>query len=151
MSSSSTKNNSKVLGRKVWFLELDGRPVAYTMVFQFKGVAYIMKTSFVEEYRRLGLGKSVMNAAIKDLFDKKEVQEIEFMTYLPMVRFWRATCMKRVRIRLGSRGIVYLAYARATLREATTRLNHNNEHTYPAPVARLQLAEVGRRRVPRPL
>jgi len=150
MSSSSTKDNSKVLQRKVWFLELDGRPVAYSMVFQFKGVAYIMKTSFVEEHRRLGLGKSVMYATIKDLFDKKEVREIDFMTYLPMVRFWRASCVKRVRIRLGNRGIVYLAYARAGLREATSRLNHGNERPYDAPVARSQLAEVGRRRISRP-
>jgi hypothetical protein len=150
MSSSSTKDNSKVLGRKVWFLELDGRPAAYSMLFQFKGVAYFMKMSFVEEYRRLGLGKFVNSAAIKDLFDKKEVQEIDFMTYLPMMRFWRVGCMKRVRIRLGNRGIVYLAYARSTLREATTRLNRDNERTYYAPAARSQLAEVGRRCISRP-
>jgi hypothetical protein len=150
MSSSSTKDKSKVLGRKVWFLELDGRPVAYSMVFQYKGVAYIMKMSFVEEYRRFGLGKFVNYVAIKDLFDKKEVQKIDFMTYLPMMRFWRSSCKKRVRIRLGNRGIVYLAYARSMLRKATTRLNHENERTYYAPVARLQLAEAGRRRISRP-
>jgi hypothetical protein len=150
-SSSSTKDNSKVLGRKVWFLELDGRPVAYSIVFQYKGVAYVMKTSFVEEYRRLGIGKSVTYAAIKDLFEKKEVQEIEFMTYLPMVRFWRASCMKRVRIRLGNRAIVYQASAKSMLREAITRLNHDNERAYHAPVARSQLAEVRRRRIPSPL
>jgi hypothetical protein len=146
MSSSSTKDSRKVLGRKVWFLELDGQPVAYSMVFQFKGVAYIMKTSFVEKYRKLGLGKTVMHAAIKDLFDKKEVQWIDFMTYLPMVSFWRARCMNRVRIRLGNRGIVYLAHARSELREATSRLNREGKSAYHAPLARLQLAEVGRMR-----
>ncbi len=146
-SSSSTNNNIIILGRKIWFLELNNQPVAYTMVLQYKGTAYIVKTSFVEEYRKLSLGKFVMYATIKDLFDKKEVQKIDFLTYLTLVEFWRANCLKRVRIRLGSGIIINLAYARSIFRTAVARLNHDNRCAYAAPTARTQLNEGKRKSI----
>jgi hypothetical protein len=146
-SSSSTNNNTIILGRKIWFLELNNQPVAYTMVLLYKGTAYIAKTSFVEEYRKLSLGKLVMYATIKDLFDKKEVQKIDFLTYLPIVEFWRANRLKRVRIRLGSRIMINLAYANSIFRTAVERLNHDNELEYFTATARAQLNKEKRKRV----
>jgi hypothetical protein len=147
-SSSHTRDNRTVLGRKVWFLELDGRPVAYAMVFQYKGVAYTMKTSFVEQCRKLGLGKYLKSASLKDLFDGKEVQKIDFMSYFPYMAFWRVGCVKRLRVTAGNRAIVDLACARSVLGKAAAHLGRGKEHEYSAPEARKQLAEVLRRAKP---
>ncbi|MGD0329190.1 MAG: GNAT family N-acetyltransferase [Nitrososphaeria archaeon] len=146
-SSSSTNNNTIIIKRKIWFLELNNQPVAYAMILQYKGTAYMAKTSFAEEYRELSLGKFVMYAAIKDLFDKKEVQKIDFLTYLPIVEFWRANCLKRVRIILGSGIFVKQEYAKSIFRTAVARLNHDNRREYYMPTARTQLNEDKRKSI----
>ena len=150
MSSSSTKDNIRFLRRKIWFLELEGKPVAYSIVLQYKGVAYIVKTAFVEAYSRLGLGRYIIYATVRDLFEDKEVEKIDFQTYYPIVRSWRVNCVKRVRIRLGNRAIVYLAHARALLRRMINSLKKNDGRAEHSPTARSQLTQAKKRRVSSP-
>jgi hypothetical protein len=145
-----TENKSADLKRKLWFLEIEGRLVAYAMVFQHRGVAYVAKTSFAEEYSWVGPGKHMMSAVMKDLFDCREVQKIDFMTYLPMVRFWRASAMKRVRVRLGNSAVVEIARIRWMLEEARARLNKAGERDFSAPTAHAQLTGFQQKHVPRP-
>ena len=140
-SSASADECGSILKRKVWFLEMEGRPIAYVLVFQHGDTAYIMKTSFDERYRKTGAGKYAMYAAMRDLFDANEVREIDFMTNLPMVRFWRADLRKRIRLRMGSKVIVSLAEARSILREGASRLGNGSRGAFFAPTARTQLAE----------
>lgn len=104
-SSSATKTNSD-FERKIWFLELNDQTLAFTLVIQYKGTAFIAKTSFAEQYRRLCLGLCVNNAAIKALFDEKEVKRIDFMTSVPFTRIWATTCLPRVRY-IISEGIIW--------------------------------------------
>ncbi len=150
MSSSSTKDNIRFLRRKVWFLELEGQPVAYSIVLQYKGVAYIVKTAFVEAYSRLGPGRYMIYATVRGLFEDKEVEKIDFQTYYPIVRSWRVNCVKRVRIRLGNRAIVYLAHARALLRRTINSSKKNDGRAEHSDTARSQLTQAKKRRVSSP-
>jgi predicted acetyltransferase len=100
-SSSSNKDNPLSYRCKIWFLELEHQPIAYTMSFHYKGTAFFVKTSFIEKYRNLTPGKFVKKAAIKDIFDKKEEKTIDFMTNMPLVGFWGTSCLPRVRIIFG--------------------------------------------------
>jgi CelD/BcsL family acetyltransferase involved in cellulose biosynthesis len=84
----------------IWFLELSDRPVAYSLVIQYKGTAWIVKTSFADEYRCLSLGIYVVNAAIQDLFSKGTVQKIDFMTDLPFMKTWHPLSMPRVKFKI---------------------------------------------------
>ena len=145
-SSSTTKDNSAILRRKIWFLELNNQAVAYSMVFQYKGIAYIAKTSFVEEYRKLGLGKFIIEVAIKNLFDKKEVHKIDFMTYVPLVGFWKADRLERVRLRLGSRVIVNFAFAMSIPRLVVAHLYDINKLSDLALTAQSQLNRAKRKK-----
>jgi hypothetical protein len=105
-SSSSNKDNHLGYRRRIWFLELEQQPIAYTMSIHYKGTAYFVKTSFIEKYRNLSPGKFVNRAAIMDIFDKKEDKVIDFMSNLPLVSFWGTSCLHRVRLIFGY-GLVF--------------------------------------------
>jgi len=89
----------------VWFLELNDRPLAYTLVLQYKGVAFFMKTSYDERHKRCSPGMYVLNAAIRGLFNKREVRNIDFLTDLPFERTWASLCLPRVRVMMSRKGI----------------------------------------------
>ena len=82
----------------VWFLELDGKPIAYQLVLQYKEVAYFVKTSYNERYKRLSPGAYVINSAIRDMCNRSEVKEIDFLTDLPSYQTWTSKRLPRVRI-----------------------------------------------------
>lgn len=91
--------------RSVWFLELNGKPIAYTLVLQYKGTAYTCKTSYNKEYRRFSPGIYLKNVAIRDLFDSGKIKMIDFMTNLPFHERWTSTRLSRVEFFL-SKGYV---------------------------------------------
>jgi hypothetical protein len=72
----------------VWLLELNGKYVAYTMGCQYKGTAYMVKSSYDEKMKKLSLGIYINEHAISDLFRSKEVKTINFMTNLPFASRW---------------------------------------------------------------
>jgi Acetyltransferase (GNAT) domain len=90
--------------RNVWFLELNGQAIAYTMVLQYKGTAYTCKTSYKKQYRKLSTGIYLKNAVIRDLFNSGRVRMIDFMTNLPFQERWTSTHLSRVEFSL-SKGI----------------------------------------------
>jgi hypothetical protein len=100
-SSLPNKDSPLRFRRRIWFLELENQPIAYTISFHYKGVAFFTKTSFVEKYRNLSPGTFVNKAAIMDVFDRKEDKTIDFMSNMPLVNFWGVSCLQRVRIIFG--------------------------------------------------
>jgi len=82
----------------VWLLELNDRTLSYVFVLQYKGVAYLVKTSYDERYRRFAPGIYILNAAIRELFNKGQVSKIDFLTDFPFMRIWTSICLPRVRV-----------------------------------------------------
>jgi hypothetical protein len=72
----------------VWFLELAGHPIAYTLVIFYAGVAYITKTSYNARYRRFYPGIYINQAAIRQLWDTKNIRLIDFLTDLQFMETW---------------------------------------------------------------
>lgn len=86
--------------RSVWFLELNGHAIAYSLVIQYKGTAYIAKTSYDNQYREFYPGIYAINGAVRDLFNCGRVKTIDFMTNLPFVKKWASVHQLRFRFLL---------------------------------------------------
>jgi len=89
----------------VWFLELNDNTLAYSLVLQYKDMAYLSKTSYDQRYKGCFPGIYVQNAAIRDILERKMVQNIDFMTDLPFHRNWTSITLPRVQVILAQRGI----------------------------------------------
>lgn len=90
----------------VWFLELNEQTIAYALVLQYKKVAFIVKTSYDKRYKKLQPGIYINNEAIRDLFNKRQVGKIDYLTDLPFHRNWTSICLPRVKVMMSRRGIV---------------------------------------------
>jgi len=88
----------------IWFLELNDQPLAYTLVLQYKGMAFLMKTSYDERFKRFSPGMYILNTAIRELFHKREVRNIDFLTDFPFERTWTSMCLPRVRVMMSPKG-----------------------------------------------
>jgi hypothetical protein len=86
--------------RTVRFLELNNHPIAYSLVFQHNETAYIYKTSYNDQYKRLYPGIYIINKTINDLFNLGNVKLIDFMTNKPFMTRWTAKHLSRIRISL---------------------------------------------------
>ncbi len=82
----------------VWLLELNGDSIAYCVGCQYKGTAYLVKTSFDDKWRTLYPGIYIMNLAIRALFRSGEVKAISFMTNLAFHETWTSLCLPRVKV-----------------------------------------------------
>jgi hypothetical protein len=85
------------------FLELNHQSIAYSMVIQYKGIAIGVKTSFVQKYRKLGVGAYSNNAIIRALFDKEDVKQFDFLTNLHYMGIWTHKCLPRVKYTINKR------------------------------------------------
>ena len=83
--------------RKVWLLELNGTTIAYSFAIQYKGTAYLAKTSYNKQYRGIYPGVYIFNWAIRDLFNCGEVKNIDFLTNLPFLKKWASQYKSRSR------------------------------------------------------
>jgi len=91
---------------KVWFLELNGQTLAYTLVLQYKETAYIVKTSFDEEYRKFQPSIYINNAAIRELFEEGQARHIDWLSDLPFHRNWTEISMPRVEVMMSRSGVI---------------------------------------------
>jgi hypothetical protein len=80
----------------VWFLDLNDQTLAYALVFQYKEVAFIVKTSYDERYKKLYPGIFIVNEAIRELFGRGQVKKIDFLTDLPFMETWTSLSLPRV-------------------------------------------------------
>jgi hypothetical protein len=98
--SSSAIGKFPGFSRTVCFLELNGQPIAYSFSIQYKGVAYIAKTSYNNKYRKLYPSIYAINKTLSCLFDCSNITLIDFMTNLPFMKRWTPKQMSRVRLSL---------------------------------------------------
>jgi hypothetical protein len=86
--------------RSVWFLELNDHAIAYSLVVQYKGTAYMCKTSYNNQYRKFSLGIYINNVMVRDSFNSGSITMIDLMTNLPFYKYWTSKYMLRVRLLL---------------------------------------------------
>jgi hypothetical protein len=84
--------------RSVWFLELNDHAIAYTLVIEYKGTAYVAKTSYKYQYRKLSPGIYINNVMVRDLFNSDRIKTIDFTTNLPFYKYWTSRRLLRVRL-----------------------------------------------------
>jgi len=83
------------------FLELNDYPIAYSIVYQYKHKASIVKTSYNAYYRKYYPGMYIVHATIHALFNGQSVNNIDFLTDMPFMDAWTKTCQSRIRVFLG--------------------------------------------------
>ncbi len=86
--------------RYVWLLDLGGKDIAYSLVFEYKETAYFVKTSFNNEFRRLYPGIYTNHVAIESFFTSGNVKAIDFLTNLPFHKIWASNYLSGVRVLL---------------------------------------------------
>jgi hypothetical protein len=98
----------------VWFLELNNQALAYNLIIQYKEIAYCVKTSYGKRYEKLSPGIYVINTAIREFFNERQIRKIDFLTDLPFMETWTSLRLPRVRI-LMSRNSVLLSIIKFAL------------------------------------
>jgi hypothetical protein len=86
--------------RSIWFLELNNHYIAYSLVIQYKKIAYVAKTSYDNQYRKLYPSIYTINKIVSGLFSRREVTLIDFMTNLSFMTRWTSKHLFRVRLSL---------------------------------------------------
>jgi hypothetical protein len=86
--------------RSIWFLELDNHPIAYTLVIQYLGTAYLVKTSFNDEFRKFSPSIFLTNEIINSSFCSGNLKLIDFMTNLPFMQKWKPIQLSRIQFSL---------------------------------------------------
>jgi GNAT acetyltransferase-like protein len=98
---------------KIWFLELNGQAIEYHLVIEYRGTAFLTKTSYAEKYKQLSPGLFVRNAIIADQFNRQEAETIDFLTNLPYMKTWNVICLPRIRFTLNESAIPNLTGIKA--------------------------------------
>jgi len=91
---------------RVWFLELDGEPVAYTVVLQYKDTAFFAKNSYDNEFRKASPGVFLRNFVIREMFLQKSITKIDFLTALGVHDRWGPSIEMRTRVLIARKGWV---------------------------------------------
>lgn len=86
------------LRQVVWFLELNGQAIAYTLALQYRRIAFIAKTSYDNRYKMLYPGLFINNSAIEDFFNNTNVERIDLMTNLSFHNAWTVKSLSRVQL-----------------------------------------------------
>ena len=87
---------------KAYFLELNGYTIAYFLVFLYKEVAFLLKTSYDERYKNLSPGSFLRYCVIHKIFESEKVKCIDFVTDLPHHLRWGSVCVPRTRTTIVS-------------------------------------------------
>lgn len=101
-----TVKNEPDLNWTVRFLELDEQPLAYSLIIQYKEMAFCMKTSYDDRYKRFYPGIYINNEAIRELFNKRQVKKIDFLTKLPFHRNWTSIWTPRARVIMSRKSLI---------------------------------------------
>jgi len=85
----------------VWFLELGGKTIAYCITLEFGEVAFLVKTSYDENYKRFYPGIFLQNSIIHEMFNSERIKRIDFLSDLPYLKTWTNECIPRARVLLA--------------------------------------------------
>ncbi len=91
---------------RILFLELNGRKIAYVINLQFKNFSTIIKTSYDNMFRKYSPGVQIINEAVKDLYNREEIDLIDFLTNIPVSNKWSNTVLYRSRIILSPKRLL---------------------------------------------
>jgi len=90
----------------VWFLELNNQTLAYSLVLEYREMAFIVKTSYDERYKGFYPGIYVNNAAIRELFNRGLVKSIDLLTDIPFQRTWTSNSLPKVSVTMTRRSVL---------------------------------------------
>jgi hypothetical protein len=93
---------------RVFFLELNEETVAYSLFLQYRKEAINMKTSYDKRYKRYYAGKYITHMALRELFNKHEINRIDFVTDLPFLKTWTDLSLPRVTACMCRKGLFSL-------------------------------------------
>ncbi|MCW4016398.1 MAG: GNAT family N-acetyltransferase [Candidatus Bathyarchaeota archaeon] len=91
---------------EVWFLEVKGQAIAYLLVFNYNGTAFFVKTSYNSKFKKYAPGNFLSKEITHNIFKKKNVNKIDFITNLPGDKIWNPTIKKRTTVIVGSNSIL---------------------------------------------
>lgn len=103
--SQTTEKIEPIYSPKVWFLEINGLPIAYQIVLLFKEQACLIKTSYDADFKKYSPGKFLSDEVIHELFKMGNVKKIDFITNLPFVQVWKPTCQNRIQITIEKKSL----------------------------------------------
>jgi hypothetical protein len=119
---SSAVNTIPNFRRRIGFLYLNDKAIAYHFAFEYRGTAYMCKTSFNNKYRNLYPGVYLVNEAIRDSFNSGNVQMIDFLTSLPFHERWTRSNHLRINVLLSNNFL--LSFVQSCKRIALRLLIH---------------------------
>ena len=105
----------------IWSLELSDKTIAYCIVFEYFDVAFIIKTSFDEQFKRFCPGIILQNAIIHEQFNNGRITSVDFTSDLPYQKTWTDECIPRTRILLA-KGILPTTMQFMFLNEITGKM-----------------------------
>jgi hypothetical protein len=79
----------------VWFLELNGKPIAFELVMILGGTAYHPNGSYDAHYKEFAPGKVLAMIMFQDLFEKENVTRMEFFTFHDNMKAWDPEVKRR--------------------------------------------------------
>ena len=101
------RSDSSYYDSEVWFLELNGRAIAYQLSLFYRGVSFFIKTSYDARFGKVSPGKFLINSAIRELFRRKTVNMVDFITDLPFHRIWNPLICKRERVYIERKPVLF--------------------------------------------
>jgi CelD/BcsL family acetyltransferase involved in cellulose biosynthesis len=109
---------------RMWFVRLDGRPLAFRLDLEVEGVYYHLKGGYEPSFSRFSPGLLLQHESVKHAFSSG-ARRYEFLgADEPYKLNWTKTCRDRVAVRVFGRGPRGTAewFARAVARPALRRL-----------------------------
>lgn len=86
-------------------LELNGVAIAHSIFLDYKGHAYICKTSFDNRYKKYGPGIYINYVVVRELMNKAGVEVIDFMNDLPFLHKWTSNIVSVNRFIMSRKGL----------------------------------------------
>ena len=74
---------------RFWIMELDGRPISFSVVSVMGKVAYLGKTSYDLRYAHFSPGTVLLARVFQDLFESEKVSRMDFFTMQDYQRHWQ--------------------------------------------------------------
>jgi CelD/BcsL family acetyltransferase involved in cellulose biosynthesis len=87
---------------RAWFLELEGKTIAYLLGIIYKKVAFLVKTSYDDQYRKFSPGIIAHSVVLQQLFEESQYEYIDFISDLKYLRDWANKCLSRVGVTIAN-------------------------------------------------
>lgn len=89
----------------IFLEEIAGMPIAYLFLIHYKCKAYAMFTSYSLEYESDSPGLVSFGHALRQLFQDKDVSEVDFLSSYDYVRRWTGLLRRRYLVTLYPQGV----------------------------------------------